>query len=87
MLKSWKKRYSPTILIAVMYANNEIGVIQPIKEIGAIAKKNGILFFTDATQAAGKIPVDVIKDGIDLLAFSAHKIYGPKGVGALYRSP
>ena len=73
-----------TILIAVMYANNEIGVIQPIKEIGAIAKKNGVLFFTDATQAAGKIPVDVIKDGIDLLAFSAHKIYGPKGVGALF---
>jgi cysteine desulfurase len=73
-----------TILIAIMYANNEIGVIQPIKEIGAIAKKKGILFFTDATQAAGKIPVDVIKDGIDLMAFSAHKIYGPKGTGALY---
>ena len=73
-----------TILIAIMYANNETGVIQPIKEISAIAKKHGVLFFTDATQAVGKIPVDVNKDGIDLMAFSAHKIYGPKGVGALY---
>lgn len=73
-----------TILIAIMYANNEIGVVQPIKEISAIAKRHGVLFFTDGTQAVGKIPVDVIKDGIDLLAFSAHKMYGPKGVGALY---
>ncbi|AKD05288.1 IscS subfamily cysteine desulfurase [Pontibacter korlensis] len=73
-----------TILISVMYANNEIGVIQPIREISAIAKKRGILFFTDATQAVGKIPVDVEADGIDLMAFSAHKMYGPKGVGALY---
>jgi cysteine desulfurase len=73
-----------TILIAIMYANNEIGVIQPIREIGAIAKKKGILFFSDATQAVGKIPVNVIKDEIDLMAFSAHKIYGPKGAGALY---
>ncbi len=73
-----------TILMAVMYANNEIGVIQPIKEAGAIAKKYGIIFFTDATQAVGKIPVDVIKDNIDMMSFSAHKIYGPKGVGALY---
>ena len=73
-----------TILIAIMYANNETGVIQPIKKIGAIAKKNGVLFFTDATQAAGKIPIDVTKDNIDLMAFSAHKMYGPKGVGALY---
>jgi cysteine desulfurase len=73
-----------TIHISIMYANNEIGVIMPVKEINAIAKKNGVLFFTDATQTAGKIPVDVNKDGIDLLAFSAHKIYGPKGVGALY---
>ncbi|OKL40163.1 IscS subfamily cysteine desulfurase [Pontibacter flavimaris] len=73
-----------TILISVMYANNEIGVIQPIREISTIAKKRGILFFTDATQAVGKIPVDVEADGIDLMAFSAHKMYGPKGVGALY---
>lgn len=73
-----------TILIAIMYANNEIGVIQPVKEISTIAKKHGILFFTDATQAVGKIPVDVNKDGIDVMAFTAHKMYGPKGVGALY---
>lgn len=73
-----------TILIAVMYANNETGVIQPVREIGAIAKKHGILFFTDATQAVGKIPVNVTDDGIDVMAFSAHKMYGPKGVGALY---
>lgn len=73
-----------TVLIAVMYANNETGVIQPIREIGAVAKKHNILFFSDATQAVGKIPVDVIKDNIDIMAFSAHKIYGPKGVGALY---
>ena len=84
-LKELENSIKPaTILIAVMYANNETGVIQPIKEISAIAKKNGILFFTDATQAVGKISIDVIKDGIDLMAFSAHKIYGPKGVGALY---
>jgi cysteine desulfurase len=73
-----------TILVSIMYANNEIGVIQPIKEISAIAKKYGALFFTDATQAVGKIPINVLEEGIDLLAFSAHKIYGPKGVGALY---
>jgi len=75
---------SKTILISIMYGNNEIGVIQPIREISALAKKHGILFFTDATQAVGKIPVDVEADGIDLMAFSAHKMYGPKGVGALY---
>jgi cysteine desulfurase len=73
-----------TILIAVMYANNETGVLQPVKEIGRIASEHGILFFCDATQALGKIPLDVNLEGIDLLACSAHKLYGPKGVGALY---
>ena len=73
-----------TILISIMQANNEIGVIQPIEEIGKIAKKHGILFHVDAVQAVGKIPVDVLKDGIDMLSISAHKIYGPKGIGALY---
>lgn len=73
-----------TILVAIMYANNEVGTIQPIKEISAIARKHGALVFTDATQAVGKIPVDVNKDGIDLMAFTGHKMYGPKGVGALY---
>lgn len=73
-----------TVLIAIMYANNETGTVQPVRAISAIAKKHGVLFFTDATQAVGKIPVDVNKDGIDLLAMTAHKMYGPKGVGALY---
>ncbi|MFM7838999.1 MAG: cysteine desulfurase family protein, partial [Chitinophagaceae bacterium] len=73
-----------TILIAIMYANNETGTLQPVREISAIAKKHGVLFFTDGTQAVGKIPVDVQKDGIDLMAITAHKMYGPKGVGALY---
>lgn len=84
-LKELEAAIKPTtILIAIMYANNEVGVIQPVKEISALARKNGVLFFTDATQAVGKVPVDVNKDGIDLMAFSAHKMYGPKGVGALY---
>ncbi|MBP9221587.1 MAG: IscS subfamily cysteine desulfurase [Chitinophagales bacterium] len=73
-----------TILVAVMYANNEIGTIHPIKKIAEIAHKKGALLFTDATQAAGKISIDVERDGIDLMAFTAHKMYGPKGVGALY---
>jgi len=73
-----------TILIAIMYANNEIGVVQPVREITAIAKKHGVLFFSDAVQAVGKIPVDVNADGIDIMAFTAHKMYGPKGIGALY---
>ena len=73
-----------TILVTIMYGNNETGTIQPIREIAAIAHKHGALFMTDGTQAVGKIPVDVIADGIDLMAFTAHKFYGPKGVGALY---
>lgn len=73
-----------TVLIAIMYANNEIGTVMPIREIAAVARKHNILFFTDAAQAIGKIPVHVNEDTIDLMSFSSHKFYGPKGIGALY---
>src|ERR1700680_4413455 len=73
-----------TILITIMYANNEIGTIQPIAEIGKIAKEKGILFHTDGVQALGMIPVDVQRDNIDMISLTAHKLYGPKGCGALY---
>jgi cysteine desulfurase len=73
-----------TILVTIMYANNEIGVIQPVAEIGKICREKGVLFHTDGVQAIGKVPVDVNKDNIDLMSITAHKLYGPKGVGALY---
>jgi cysteine desulfurase len=84
-LDELEKAITPkTILFAIMYANNEVGTVNPMREISAIAKKHGVLVMSDAVQAVGKIPVDVNKDGIDLMAFTAHKMYGPKGVGALY---
>ncbi len=73
-----------TILVSIMFANNEIGVIQPVTEIGKLCQERGVLFHTDAVQAVGKIPVDVNAMNIDVLSLTAHKIYGPKGVGALY---
>jgi cysteine desulfurase len=73
-----------TILVTIMYANNEIGVLQPVAEIGKICRERGVLFHTDGVQAVGKVPVDVNRDNIDLMSMSAHKMYGPKGVGALY---
>src|ERR1043166_7825107 len=72
------------ILVTIMAANNEIGVLQPWAEIGKLCRERGVLFHTDATQAVGKVPIDVNKDYIDIMSISAHKMYGPKGVGALY---
>jgi len=84
-LEELKAAIKPTtILVSIMYANNEIGTIQPMKEIGTICNDAGVLFMSDATQAVGKIPVDVQDLGIHLMAFTGHKMYGPKGVGALY---
>src|SRR4030095_11855561 len=84
-VKELQESFKPdTVLVAIMYANNEIGTIMPLKQISEVAKEKGVLVFSDATQAVGKIPVNVNQDGIDLMAFNAHKLFGPKGIGALY---
>jgi cysteine desulfurase len=84
-LEELKRAIDPkTILVTIMFANNEIGVIQPVAEIGKICRERGVLFHTDGVQAVGKVPIDVNKMNIDLMSITAHKLYGPKGVGALY---
>ncbi len=84
-IEELKAAFKPTtILVSIMYVNNEIGTLMPVKEISKICGEKGVLFFSDATQAVGKIPLNVIDDGIDIMSFSSHKMYGPKGVGALY---